>query len=144
VTACGSSGNVVAEAPWIGTRITTRTILNGGFQTLKDHREKLDALPEERRKSVEEGLRRSFETHTKDFWALDGHPDYFEKLESLYEIQERQTAEHVDRAHEAWLKQGREQDQSPSSPDDKLRKALKEKVQQREGQEKDRDQGRER
>ena len=32
-------------------------------QSLKDHREKLNALPEERRKGVEEGLRRKFEEH---------------------------------------------------------------------------------
>jgi hypothetical protein len=109
-------------------------------QSLKDHRGKLDALPEERRKGVEEGLRSSFEKHEKDFWALDGHDNYLEELNSLLERQERQTAEHVDRAHEAWLKQGREQ----PSPDDKLRQALKAKAQQREGQEKDRDRGRER
>src|SRR5580692_6787726 len=105
-------------------------------QTLKDHKEKLDALPEERRKSVEEGLRRGFEEHTKDFWRLNGgRPNYLEELESLYETQDRQTAEHVDRAHEAWLKQ--EGEQSAPSPDDKLREALKAKAQQRQGQEKD-------
>ena len=39
-------------------------------QTLKEHREKLDALPPERRKGVEEGLRRRFEENAKDFYAL--------------------------------------------------------------------------
>src|ERR1039457_1499736 len=70
-------------------------------QTLKDHKEKLDALPDEKRKGVEEGLRRKFEEHVKNFWALDGHANYLEELESLFEKRERGTAQHVDRAHQA-------------------------------------------
>jgi hypothetical protein len=70
-------------------------------QTLKVHKEKLEALPDERRKGVEEGLRRKFEEHEKDFFALDGHANYFEELDSLFEKQERGTAQHVDRAHQA-------------------------------------------
>jgi hypothetical protein len=68
---------------------------------LKVHKEKLEALPDERRKGVEEGLRRKFEEHEKNFWALDGHANYFEELDSLFEKQKRGTARHVDRAHQA-------------------------------------------
>ena len=71
-------------------------------QTLKDHKEKLEALPEERRKGVEEGLRRKFEEHEKNFWALDGHENYLEELNSLLEKEERETARHVDRAQKAY------------------------------------------
>jgi hypothetical protein len=77
-------------------------------QTLKEHREKLDALPSERRTGVEEGLRRRFEEHEKGFFALDGHENYFEELDALFDKQDRETAAHVDKAQEAW---GRFQDQ---------------------------------
>ena len=87
-------------------------------QTLKDHREKLDALPEERRKSVEEGLRRKFDEFTKDFWALDGHANYLEELDSLIGKQQRETGEYVDRAQQAWK---RSQQRSADRDDDKDR-----------------------
>jgi hypothetical protein len=85
-------------------------------QTLKEHREKLDALPPERRKGVEEGLRRRFEENAKDFYALSDNSekyDFFEGLEALIDKEERETAEHVDRAQEAWdrMQQERGRDQ---------------------------------
>ena len=87
-------------------------------QSLKDHREKLNALPEERRKGVEEGLRRKFEEHEKNFWALDGRANYLEELNSLFERQERETAQHVERAEEAW---GRLQEQQKGADQAKER-----------------------
>jgi hypothetical protein len=72
-------------------------------RSLKDHTDKLEALPDERRKGVEEGLRKKFAEHEQNFRDLDGHPDYFEELDSLFEKQDRETAQHVDRAHKAYL-----------------------------------------
>jgi hypothetical protein len=59
---------------------------------------------------VKEGLRRRFEEHEKGFFALDGHENYFEELDALFDKQERETAAHVDRAQGAWDRMQREKE----------------------------------
>jgi hypothetical protein len=73
-------------------------------QSLKDHREKLNALPEAQRKSVEEDLRKGFAEHERDFWALNGCVNYLEEVDFFLETHDKKTAETVDRAQEAWQK----------------------------------------